>query len=63
MNHAELCDLGAKWLKNSYNSHYRCQYIVSELVTAGRAIPDVYGFDNSQYCEFYQQSRCYQELE
>ena len=44
MRHREMCELGAKWLKNHKSYVYRCNYVAVELVSLCNEIPDVYGY-------------------
>ena len=47
MTHTELCNLGAKWLKqNGLNKWQKPKYIVVEIVSIGIPQPDIYGFGN-----------------
>lgn len=43
MTHSELCRIGGKWLINSKNWKYRCQYVVTEFTSMSSESPDVYG--------------------
>ena len=42
LTHKKLCDIGARWLKNS--SPRKCPIVFVEMVTMGAEIPDVIGF-------------------
>lgn len=42
--HRELCDIGARFLKNHINCNFRCQYVVVEFASLCNERPDVYGY-------------------
>lgn len=44
MTHTELCQVGARWLLNNKNYHYRCNYVVVEFVALCEESPDILGF-------------------
>ena len=49
MKHSELVDIGAKWLRlKAPNTFLRCQYVVTEFMSACSEIPDIYGLRSYQ---------------
>jgi len=43
MTHKELINIGAKWLFNNRDSHFKCPFIVTELTSYCLETPDVFG--------------------
>lgn len=43
VSHRELCEIGAKWLKNIKNHYFRSQYVLIEFCSTCGESPDIFG--------------------
>lgn len=44
ITHRQLCEIGAKFLKNAIPWYIRCNYVVTEFTSQCSESPDIYGY-------------------